>query len=178
MTRGGWTLIASKCTTASTVGVPQFYKSWNDFKIGFGDLNCTHWIGNDFINYLTSLKTMQYRVDVWNTAYDAQYVIRSQIYVDVEANYYRLTLGGVTSTSMPGVGTGANGMYFTTYDSDNDVWSGNFADNIYWQGVWWFSSCYSDCITCQNLPQTLYNPGNIHDGTQWLFFNYFEMKVY
>lgn len=183
MNRGGWTVIAAKYTIPSLVGLsqflPQFNKSWSEYKNGFGVANETYWSGLDFMNYLTSTYSLQYRIDVWNSATDFAYIVRSSLYIDNEINRYQLTLGTVTSHNLVSVQTAANGMFFTTYDRKNDQAGAgyNCADNIYWTGGWWHQSCYADCITCTNKLQFSYNPGNIADGGQWRFFDFFEMKV-
>ena len=40
----------------------------------------------------------------------------------------------------------ANGMKFTTYDKDNDLWSSNCAEQR--GGGWWFAACSRSCPTC------------------------------
>jgi hypothetical protein len=181
MTRGGWTVIAAKYTPPSLIGnsqfIAQFDRSWFDFKHGFGTANVTYWGGLDFMNYLTSTFSLQYRIDAWNSPTDHVFIVRNSIFINNEANRYQLTLGSPTSFNVHAVHTAANGMFFTTFDNDNDIWGGNCANNPSFVGGWWHSNCYSDCITCTNQFQFNYNPGNINDGIQWRFFDLFEMKV-
>ena len=47
-----------------------------------------------------------------------------------------------------------SGLMFTTYDQDNDQYSGNCALN--YMGGWWMNACYYFCITCES------NTGNYY----------------
>lgn len=176
MTNGGWTLIASKYTSVGMQGIPQFNKSWNEFKNGFGDPTTTHWIGLELMHYLTSLKQMQYRIDVS----PKDFLVRDWIFVHNLSNKYMLKLGNKINGNLPSYSV-ADSMLFTTFDYDNDYASINCANNANWVGGWWHSSCYLDCLTCQHLSNS-YRPGNIYNGSSgsvenWLYFDNFEMKI-
>ena len=43
----------------------------------------------------------------------------------------------------------ANGMKFSTYDTDNDLNSGDNCASRY-GGGWWYYGCYVACLTCIN----------------------------
>ena len=54
-------------------GIIDFYRSWLEYKNGFGPLIWEHWLGNEKIHRLTSQKRYTLRVDLWdwegNTAF-------------------------------------------------------------------------------------------------------------
>ncbi|XP_062603292.1 ficolin-1-like [Saccostrea cucullata] len=68
--------------------------------------------------------------------------------VNNETDNYRLYLKGPTEgtlgDSMLDTGNSwvdQSGMYFSTRDRDNDMWSDNNCA-AYWRGGWWFNMCY------------------------------------
>ena len=74
--------------------------------------------------------------------YSAEY---STFSISDEADNYTLTVAGYSGdagNAMAAAGSvwiTSNGLPFSTPDSDNDVWSGNCADN---EGSgWWFGEC-------------------------------------
>ena len=46
----------------------------------------------------------------------------------------------------------ANGMKFTTYDADKDMWSGGNCASALGGGGWWYSDCGSSCLTAAGNP--------------------------
>ncbi|PIK41209.1 Tenascin-R, partial [Apostichopus japonicus] len=78
---GGWTVLQRR-SSASV----DFYRSWLDYKNGFGNKNEDHWLGNKYIHSLTDQKTYQLRIDLNDSAslsYDAVYSTDS----DDSSNY-------------------------------------------------------------------------------------------
>ncbi len=45
----GWTVIQRRLN-----GTVDFYRGWDDYKNGFGDLNTEFWLGNEKIHQLTN----------------------------------------------------------------------------------------------------------------------------
>jgi hypothetical protein len=83
---GGWTVFQRR-QDASV----DFYRGWQDYKNGFGDLNGNFWLGLDRVHRLTKSGQNVLRVDLmdWTTAY-AEYRSFS---VASESDGYRLNLG-------------------------------------------------------------------------------------
>ena len=99
---GGWTVFQKRLD-----GSVDFYRGWEDYKRGFGNLNGEFWLGLDKIHRLTSSGKYRLRVDLedWDekTAY-AQYRFFS---VGDEKSKYKLSFGSV-SYSYSGKGSGHN----------------------------------------------------------------------
>ena len=79
-------------------GFGDFNRSWDKYKQGFGDASGEHWLGNEYLHYLTNSRAYKLRFDMedWdnNTAY-AEY---SSLVVNSEADNYRLLLGDYSGT--------------------------------------------------------------------------------
>jgi hypothetical protein len=177
MTRGGWTVIASKCTPLGYHLVPQFNKSWNEYKNGFGNQNCSYWAGLDFIYQLTTTGSTSYRVDVWNSSSglitNPYFITRNYFKIENEMNLYRLTIIGPFSGNISHA-TATNGQNFSTYDKDNDLHvSLNCA--LRFNGGWWHGACYSDCLFCEDLDSR--QQIHISNNGSWYYFENFEMKL-
>ncbi|XP_046863417.1 ficolin-1-like [Xenia sp. Carnegie-2017] len=130
---GGWTVFQRRLD-----GSVDFYRGWQDYKNGFGNLTSEFWLGLDKINRLTSRKHKKLRVDMedfkGNTAY-AEYDFFS---VASERQKYKLDLGTYSGTAGDSLSY-HKGMEFSTKDSDNDKYSGDCA-SIY-DGAWWYKRC-------------------------------------
>ena len=95
---GGWTVFQRRMD-----GSVDFYLGWEDYRMGFGNLNGEFWLGNDNLHRLTANSDLMLRVDLVD--YDgvrkyAEYTTFS--IADVNDNY-RLTIdgyNGITGDSM------------------------------------------------------------------------------
>ncbi|XP_061190756.1 ficolin-1-like [Saccostrea echinata] len=140
---GGWTVIQRRVN-----GSVNFNRDWADYKIGFGIIQESYWIGNDVIHQLTkgNHSSLYLSITLHNgTTMNEVYEIFS---LSDETNKYRLFLGG-TATGTLGdnmLNTGSSGkdlsgMAFSTRDRDDDLITGNCAE--YNKGGWWFNSCHN-----------------------------------
>ncbi|XP_019640746.1 PREDICTED: ficolin-2-like [Branchiostoma belcheri] len=135
---GGWTLFQKRQD-----GSVNFYRDWEAYKTGFGDLRGEFWLGNDHLHRLTAQDVYELRVDLedfeGNTAYAKYNIFR----VEDEVHKYRLTVDGYNGTAGDGMTDAVNphhGMYFTTRDRDNDIHpTYNCAEEF--KGAW-YSSCH------------------------------------
>ena len=87
-TGGGWTVFQKRLD-----GSVDFYRYWNDYKNGFGDLNGEFWLGLDKIYRLTNKKCNRLRVDLEDTTGNTAYAEYDMFAVTNETTKYKLSLG-------------------------------------------------------------------------------------
>ena len=85
---GGWTVFQKRMD-----GSVNFYRGWNDYKLGFGNLNGEFWLGLDKINRLTSSARNRLRVDLEDTKGKTAYAKYDHFAVTSERSKYQLSLG-------------------------------------------------------------------------------------
>ena len=132
---GGWTVFHKRFN-----GFVGFYRGWDEYKNGFGDLKGEFWLGNEKIHQLTEIPS-QLRVEINTTSKGYRYAKYSNFTVTNEASNYTLFVGFYSGTANDKL-TYYNEMAITTKDRDNDKHkSGNCAVSN--RGAWWFKSCTS-----------------------------------
>ncbi|CAG5126898.1 unnamed protein product [Candidula unifasciata] len=119
-------------------GDVDFYRSWDDYKRGFGTPETDFWIGNDIIYDLTSQGYNELRIDFVykETDYFAQY---TSFNLADESSEYLMTIGGYSGNVYDSMSF-HNGYKFTTFDRDNDLSGANCAVDFH--GAWWYNQCY------------------------------------
>ncbi|XP_056001134.1 angiopoietin-related protein 7-like isoform X2 [Ostrea edulis] len=130
---GGWTVIQKRQD-----GSTDFYRTWVDYKKGFGDAYTNYWIGNDAIHYLTKTN-QELRVELLSFSGEKAHALYSTFQVGNESSKYRLTVSGYSGTAGDSLDR-HNGYKFSTHDEDND-------DSIVYNcaverhGAWWYKGC-------------------------------------
>ncbi|XP_076091055.1 fibrinogen C domain-containing protein 1-B-like isoform X1 [Mytilus galloprovincialis] len=132
---GGWTLFQRR-----TNGFVGFYRDWQSYKNGFGNLKEDFWLGNEYLNKLTEQGYYKLRIDMWDFDNKHRYAIYNTFVVKNEKSGYKLEITGYTGNAGDSFG-GQNGYKFTTRDRDNDAYGGNCAE--LYKGGWWYSRCHS-----------------------------------
>ena len=84
---GGWTVLQKRLD-----GSVDFYRGWDDYKRGFGNLNGEFWLGLDKIHRLTILRS-RLRVDLEDTNGKTAYAEYDFFGVSSERSKYKLSLG-------------------------------------------------------------------------------------
>ncbi|XP_062602963.1 ficolin-1-like [Saccostrea cucullata] len=140
---GGWTVIQKRQD-----GSTNFYRTWNEYKAGFGDPSKNYWIGNDALHLLTKNRKHELRLDLQRFNGQKGYAKYSSFAVGDEGSKYKLSVSGHS-----GIGDSLiqhNRMKFTTKDQDNDRNSSNCA--VIYKGGWWYNNCYhSNIFTFANV---------------------------
>ena len=85
---GGWTVFQKRLD-----GSVDFFRNWNDYKHGFGDVYGEFWLGLDKIHRLTSNNNSILRVDLGDFEGNTTYAGYNMFGVTSEKDKYRLILG-------------------------------------------------------------------------------------
>ena len=74
-------------------GSVDFYRSWSDYKIGFGNISGEFWMGNDLLHNLTSGGEHQLRIDLEDWNGEKKYAEYDHFSIGDEQDKYRLRFG-------------------------------------------------------------------------------------
>ena len=167
---GGWTVFQRRQD-----GSVDFYRGWNDYKAGFGQLTAEFWLGNDKIHRLTASRPSSLRVELedWNGV--KAYAKYGKFNIGNEQAQYRLEVGSYSGTAGDSLAY-HNNMAFTTKDRDDDKRSSNCA--VSYTGAWWYNDCYYSNLNGQYLGEK-----NDYQGARWYHFRrsislkFTEMKL-
>ncbi|XP_046861575.1 fibrinogen C domain-containing protein 1-like [Xenia sp. Carnegie-2017] len=170
---GGWTVFQRRQD-----GSVNFYRGWNDYKEGFGNLSSEFWLGLDKIYRLTSARRNKLRVDLGDWSGNKAYAEYDYFSVKNESKKYQLSLGKYSGNATDSL-LYHKDMAFTTKDSDNDKERrGNCATIS--KGAWW----YNDCYNFSNLNGHYYSgPYSSWSGVVWYSWKktqslkFTEMKI-
>ena len=81
-------------------GSVDFYRYWNDYKHGFGDLKSEFWLGLDKIHRLTSDNNSMLRVDLEDFEGNTAYAEYKMFGVMSEKDKYKLILGSYSGRTV------------------------------------------------------------------------------
>ena len=142
---GGWTVFQRRQD-----GSVDFYRGWNDYKAGFGQLTAEFWLGNDKIHRLTASRPSSLRVELedWNGV--KAYAKYGKFNIGDEQAQYRLEVGSYSGTAGDSLTAWHNNMPFTTKDRDNDP-DGSRNCAVRFTGAWWYRNCHSSNLNGQYL---------------------------
>ena len=167
---GGWTVFQRRQD-----GSVDFYRGWNDYKAGFGQLTAEFWLGNDKIHRLTASRPSSLRVELedWNGV--KVYAKYGKFNIGDEQSQYRLEVGLYSGTAGDSLAY-HNNMAFSTKDRDYESDGINCA--VRWTGAWWYRSCHTSNLNGQYLGDT-----SDYRGATWgqfrgsLSLKFTEMKL-
>ena len=133
---GGWTVFQKRFN-----GFVGFYRGWDEYKNGFGDVRGEFWLGNEKIHQLTEIPS-QLRVEINTTSSGSKFAKYRYFTITNEATNYTLFVDSYSGSASDYLEY-HNGMSFTTKDRDNDKYGSNCAEIR--RRAWWYKSCvYSD----------------------------------
>ena len=95
-TAGGSWIVFQKRLNGSV----DFFRSWNDYKHGFGDLKSEFWLGLDKIHRLTSDNNSMLRVDLEDFEGNTAYAEYNLFGVMSEKDKYKLILGSYSGRTV------------------------------------------------------------------------------
>ncbi|XP_013189291.1 fibrinogen C domain-containing protein 1 isoform X2 [Amyelois transitella] len=132
---GAWTVFQNRFD-----GSQDFFKSWSDYKNGFGNLAGEFWLGLEKLSYLTNQKLYELRVELETQQGHEGYSAYSVFTIGPEHEGFRIsTLGTYYGTAGDSLSYHA-GQKFSTFDVDNDEWKDG-ACSMEHGGAWWYKEC-------------------------------------
>ncbi|XP_040917837.1 angiopoietin-related protein 6 isoform X2 [Toxotes jaculatrix] len=160
--QGGWTVIQRRQD-----GSVNFFRTWEQYKQGFGNLDGEYWLGLEHLYWLT--KQAQYKLRVALEDWQGRQVFAEydSFHLEPESDWYRLRLGQYQGNAGDSL-SWHNNKAFTTLDRDKDSYTGNCAH--YQKGGWWYHMCAHS-----NLNGVWYRGGHYRsryqDGVYWAEFH-------
>ncbi|KAK3788959.1 hypothetical protein RRG08_010207 [Elysia crispata] len=130
---GGWIIIQRR-----SKGDVNYYRGWEEYKNGFGDLAGDFWLGNRHIHRITSSGSHELRVEL---VYQGRLAYaRYGIFVMAdEASNFSLNVSDYSGTAGDSLVKHGLGEQFTTFDRDNDRDKRQCAKAC--KGAWWYGVC-------------------------------------
>ncbi|XP_053457329.1 tenascin-X isoform X2 [Nycticebus coucang] len=159
---GGWLVFQRRMD-----GQTDFWRDWEDYAHGFGNISGEFWLGNEALHSLTKAGDYSMRVDLraGDEAVFAQY---DSFRVDSAAEYYRLHLEGYQGTAGDSMSY-HSGSVFSARDRDPNNLLISCA--VSYRGAWWYRNCHY-----ANL-NGLYGSTVDHQGVSWYSWKGFEFSV-
>ncbi|XP_040500552.1 tenascin-X [Ursus maritimus] len=159
---GGWLVFQRRMD-----GQTDFWRDWEDYAHGFGNISGEFWLGNEALHSLTAAGDYSLRVDLraGDEAVFAQY---DSFRVDSAAEYYRLHLAGYHGTAGDSMSY-HSGSVFSARDRDPNNLLISCA--VSYRGAWWYKNCHY-----ANL-NGLYGSTVDHQGVSWYYWKGFEFSV-
>uniref|UniRef100_A0A8D0GFL2 Tenascin XB n=1 Tax=Sphenodon punctatus TaxID=8508 RepID=A0A8D0GFL2_SPHPU len=182
---GGWMVFQRRMN-----GEMDFWRDWQDYVTGFGNLSREFWLGNDALYRLTSSGDYELRVDL-RARNESVYASYQRFRVDSPTEHYRLHLAGYSGTAgeLGGRGPGElgpggslfspsptgdafgyhSGSVFSTRDRDPNRLIIPCA--VSYRGAWWYRNCHY-----ANL-NGMYGNDRDHQGINWFNWKGFEFSI-
>ncbi|EAX04932.1 fibrinogen beta chain [Homo sapiens] len=163
---GGWTVIQNRQD-----GSVDFGRKWDPYKQGFGNVATNtdgknycglpgeYWLGNDKISQLTRMGPTELLIEMEDWKGDKVKAHYGGFTVQNEANKYQISVNKYRGTAGNALMDGAsqlmgenrtmtihNGMFFSTYDRDNDGWLTSDPRKQCSKedgGGWWYNRCHA-----------------------------------
>ncbi|XP_005991837.1 angiopoietin-related protein 2 [Latimeria chalumnae] len=158
---GGWTVIQRRQD-----GSVNFFRNWEHYKQGFGNIDGEYWLGLENIYWLTNQADYQLLIQMEDWYGRQVFAEYDSFRIEPESDYYRLHIGHYQGNAGDSLSWHDN-KQFTTLDRDRDAHGGNCAH--YQKGGWWYHMCAHS-----NLNGVWYRGGHYRshyqDGVYWAEF--------
>ena len=131
---GGWLVFQRRLN-----GATNFQRNWKSYEEGFGELDGNFWLGLKYLHNFTSQGRWTLRIDLKSTDGQEGFAKYTGFKIGSSEDKYKLTYEAFSGSWGDALDI-HQGMKFSTYDQDNDRYSGNCAAK--YKGGWWYKKCY------------------------------------
>jgi ficolin len=153
---GGWTVIQRRGDYPEQ---ESFYRTWADYKEGFGSLKRDFWLGNDKISLLTNQDVYNLRFDLGDFDGKKLFAEYSGFRVADESDKYRMTFDSFLKGDATDSFTMHKNAQFSTKDQNNEkIEKVNCAQAC--KGGWWYKGGTARVICYESNLNGLYLRGD------------------
>ncbi|XP_041770211.1 microfibril-associated glycoprotein 4-like [Anopheles merus] len=141
---GGWVVIQQRFD-----GSINFYRAWDEYYEGFGNLNGEFWLGLGLIHQLT--ESAPHELAILLEDFEGnRTVARYERFAigNVGQKFALLVIDGYSGTAGDSL-SDLKGMPFTTKDEDRDASTENCA--VTYTGAWWYRACHQSNLNGKYL---------------------------
>ncbi|XP_058830484.1 microfibril-associated glycoprotein 4-like isoform X2 [Topomyia yanbarensis] len=142
---GGWLVFQNRYN-----GAVDFYRSWREYKEGFGSLDGEFWLGLEKLHQITYSDHYELAIVMEDFHGETAYARYSSFAIGGEAEMYNLIKLGTYSGSANDSLIYHAKAKFSTFDSDNDENPTSCAMTFF--GAWWYKSCHTSNLNSRFVP--------------------------
>ncbi|XP_035775460.1 angiopoietin-related protein 1-like [Anopheles albimanus] len=132
---GGWIVIQHRYN-----GSLDFYRDWDEFRDGFGDLEQEFWLGLEKMHQITTGRKHELIVELRKFGGNYTYARYDAFEIGSESEDYVLKAVGKYKGTAGNALWYNKGMKFTTKDRDNDDYDATQCAHSH-EGAWWHRAC-------------------------------------
>lgn len=170
---GGWLVFQRRQD-----GGTDFWRGWESYARGFGNISGEFWLGNEALHELTATTPMELRIDL-RTTRDSAFAIYRDFTVGSAEERYRLRVGAFSGTAGDALSY-HSGSPFSTRDRDSrdprDRRDPSGRPHpppcaVAYGGAWWYRNChYANLNGRYGTPQD-------HQGIHWFPWKGFNVSI-
>ncbi|XP_069737560.1 tenascin-X-like [Phaenicophaeus curvirostris] len=159
---GGWVVFQRRRD-----GSTDFWRGWDEYELGFGNVSGEFWLGNAALHALTASAPHELRVDLRtpNSSAFAQY---RDFAVLGPQHQYRLQLGAYSGTAGDALSYHAGSPFSTR---DHDLQRRPRPCAVAYTGAWWYRNCHYANLNGR------YGVTTGHQGVHWFPWKGFEFSI-
>nr|XP_031363385.1 tenascin-X-like [Lonchura striata domestica] len=170
---GGW-LVFQRRQDGST----DFWRGWESYARGFGNISGEFWLGNEALHELTSATPTELRIDL-RTARDSAFALYRDFAVGSAEERYRLRVGAFSGTAGDALSY-HSGSPFSTRDRDSrDPRDRRDPSGrprpppcaVAYGGAWWYRNCHYANLNGR------YGTPRDHQGIHWFPWKGFNVSI-
>ncbi|XP_066940382.1 techylectin-5A-like [Macrobrachium rosenbergii] len=167
---GGWTVIQRR---ADIEPRENFYRTWMEYALGFGNLEGEFWLGNDNIHALTDQTLYEIRFDLADFKNNTRWANYKFFYLHDRSSSYKLEVVEYSGDAGDSF-IAHSGAKFSAKDVDNDA---NIPEScsVMYKGAWWYQGCHKSNLNGKYLSG---NHTSYADGVNWHSWlgHYYSLK--
>ncbi|XP_071140724.1 microfibril-associated glycoprotein 4-like [Mytilus edulis] len=149
---GGWTVFQKRQN-----GNVDFYRDWDSYKLGFGNMSDEFWLGNTYLHLLTNPGNFTMRIELEDFDGNHRYAEYTHFSISDESSGFKLKFSTYTGDAGDAL-TYHNGQMFSTKDKHKMKCAQDY------KGAWWYNACHRSNLNGLYLNGT---HTTFADGVNW-----------